>query len=115
MATVISYLLRIGVAAAAITTLAGGILYLAHNGNSAVDYAVFRGEPVMLRNIPDITSDALSGNVRAIMLLGLLILIATPIARVGFSVFAFLLERDYLYVVITLIVLIILASSYVTL
>jgi uncharacterized membrane protein len=41
----------------------------------------------------------------AIIQLGLLILIATPVARVAFSVFAFAQERDWLYVVVTLIVL----------
>jgi uncharacterized membrane protein len=39
------------------------------------------------------------------MQLGLLVLIATPITRVAFSVFAFFYERDWKYVVFTLIVL----------
>nr|MBN2278700.1 DUF1634 domain-containing protein [candidate division Zixibacteria bacterium] len=46
-----------------------------------------------------------------IIQLGLLFLIATPIARVFFSVFAFFRKRDYLYTLITLIVLIILLFS----
>ncbi len=37
--------------------------------------------------------------------LGLLLLIATPVARVGCSVVGFLRERDPTYVVLTLIVL----------
>jgi uncharacterized membrane protein len=37
--------------------------------------------------------------------LGLLILIATPIARVAFSVVAFLYQRDWMYVAVTLMVL----------
>jgi uncharacterized membrane protein len=41
----------------------------------------------------------------------LLLLVATPVARVAFSAFAFAAERDYLYVVITLIVLGILLYS----
>ena len=36
---------------------------------------------------------------------GLLILIATPIARVAFSVFAFAYQRDWTYVLVTLVVL----------
>ena len=37
--------------------------------------------------------------------LGLLLLILTPIARIVFSIFGYLLEKDYLYVSITLFVL----------
>lgn len=42
---------------------------------------------------------------RGLIQLGLLLLIATPIARVTFSVFAFFYQRDGKYVVFTLIVL----------
>src|SRR5689334_8343039 len=41
----------------------------------------------------------------AIIMLGLIILIATPILRVVFSILAFFLEHDYRYVIITCIVL----------
>jgi uncharacterized membrane protein len=41
----------------------------------------------------------------------LLLLIATPIARVAFAAFAFALEKDYMYVIITLIVLAVLLYS----
>jgi len=44
-------------------------------------------------------------NCRAIIQFGLLLLIATPIARVAFSLVGFALERDRSYVVITSIVL----------
>jgi uncharacterized membrane protein len=40
-----------------------------------------------------------------IIQLGILILIATPVVRVAFSVFAFAEERDWMYVVVTLVVL----------
>ena len=40
---------------------------------------------------------------------GLVLLIATPVARVVFSVVAFTLERDWLYVGITLFVLAVLS------
>ncbi|KMT20885.1 DUF1634 domain-containing protein [Clostridium cylindrosporum] len=47
-----------------------------------------------------------------IILLGLLILIITPVLRVFISIFVFLLEKDYIYVKITSLVLIILLSSF---
>jgi uncharacterized membrane protein len=43
--------------------------------------------------------------------LGLLLLIATPVARVVFSVAGFAIERDWMYVVITLLVLLTLLYS----
>lgn len=48
---------------------------------------------------------------KAIIQLGLLLLVATPIARVVFSAFAFFAEGDYLYVGITLLVLAVLMFS----
>jgi uncharacterized membrane protein len=54
---------------------------------------------------------AFSGNLLAIMQLGLLLLIATPISRVVFSVFAFAREEDRMYVAFTLIVLAVLLYS----
>lgn len=48
---------------------------------------------------------------RGIIQLGLLILIATPIARVAFSVFGFLAEKDRMYAGFTMLVLAILLYS----
>jgi uncharacterized membrane protein len=47
----------------------------------------------------------LLGSGRGWIQLGLLLLIATPVARVAFSVYAFARQRDFLYVGVTLIVL----------
>lgn len=48
----------------------------------------------------------------AIITLGLLLLIATPVFRVAASVLLFLVEKDYLYTMITLFVLTILIISF---
>jgi uncharacterized membrane protein len=58
-----------------------------------------------------IVRDALTLRGRGIIQLGLLLLIATPVARVAFSVAAFAFQRDRLYVVVTLVVLAILLYS----
>ena len=50
---------------------------------------------------------------QAIVMLGLLMLIATPVARVTFSIIAFAIEHDDLYVTITIIVLAFLVFSFV--
>ncbi len=102
---IIGHLLRIGVGAAAAVVLAGGILYLLKYGGERIDYGTFHGEPANLRSLSGIMHAAGAGHSTAIIQTGLLLLIATPIARVIFSAFGFLKERDYRYVVITLIVL----------
>lgn len=49
---------------------------------------------------------------QAIVMAGLLILIATPVARVALSAFLFILARDRLYAMITTVVLVILFISF---
>lgn len=51
------------------------------------------------------------GRPRAGIQFGLLLLIATPVARVVFSIFAFAAQRDWIYVGVSMIVLSILAYS----
>jgi len=98
-------LLRLGVLSSAAVVLAGAVVYLVRHGGSTPHYQVFRGEPGDLRSLPGILRDAASFQGRGLIQLGLLLLIATPIARVLFSVIAFLRERDWLYIAFTLIVL----------
>jgi uncharacterized membrane protein len=98
-------LLRAGVIIAAAVVLAGAVLLLAEEGAQTVGYGLFRAEPECLSSVPGILKSALSLQPRGIVQFGLLLLIATPVARVAFAAFAFGLRRDGVYVVITLIVL----------
>jgi uncharacterized membrane protein len=59
----------------------------------------------------DIFNDARHGDTTSIIQLGLLLLIATPIARVILAAVGFLFERDRLYFCISLIVLAVLLYS----
>ena len=103
-------LLRTGFILAACIVLVGGVIYLAGHPYPS-DYRVFRAEPERLRVISGIFSEAMAFHARGLIQLGLLVLILTPIARVTFSVFAFLYLRDWMYVIFTLIVLLLLLSS----
>jgi uncharacterized membrane protein len=98
-------LLRTGVMLSASIVLIGGVLFLFRHGSSPPDYYKFHGEPPELRNIGGIWHEALTFQARGIIQLGLLLLIATPVARVIFSIIAFAIEKDWKYVVITMIVL----------
>ena len=98
-------LLQIGVATSAIVTAIGGLMLLARHGHDVPVYTPFRGEPEDIRSLPGIVHGTLAGDARAIIQLGLVLLIATPILRVAFTWVAFALQRDRMYVAITSIVL----------
>jgi uncharacterized membrane protein len=97
--------LRTGVALAALVVLAGGVVYLSRHPGPVPDYHVFRGEAVEMRTASGIVHESVGFRGRGLIQLGLLILIATPIARVAFSFFAFLYQRDWTYVLVTVMVL----------
>ena len=109
--TLLGHVLRAGVLVAATVVLSGGVVYLLRHGYGVPEYRVFRGEPGDLRSVRGIVSEARSLSGRGLIQLGLLLLIATPIARVVFSVAGFLRQRNWMYVVITLLVLTLLAYS----
>jgi len=108
---IIGNLLRAGVILAAAIVAAGGAIYLLRHGSATPHYGVFLGEPEDLRSLRGIIRDVLAFRGRGIIQLGLLVLLATPVARVAFSVIAFALERDLLYVGVTLVVLAVLSFS----
>ena len=108
---VLAHVLRAGVLLAAVIVAFGGVVFLASHGLERPSYHVFRGEPIPLRSIRGIVDAALQLSGRGLVQLGLLLLIATPIARVVFSVVGFLRQRDWLYVAITLSVLALLGYS----
>lgn len=114
----IGKLLRYGVMLSCAITLFGGIIYLFQHKGVMVDYSpvptgMAFGVEDYLRELNTILPRMLDLDGAAIIQFGVLVLIATPIIRVAFSAFSFLIEKDYLYVVITLIVLaIILANMF---
>jgi len=111
MELVIGNLLRVMVTISAAFVAVGGALYLIRHGLEAPDYGVFDGVPKNLRSLRDVISVAGGMKSVGIIQIGLLLLIATPVARVIFSVFAFLIERDSLYAVVASIVLAVLLLS----
>lgn len=110
---ILGNLLRAGVVFSAFIVLCGALVYLARHGREPADYRVFHGEPSELRSVPGVVRDAMELSGRGIIQLGLLFLIATPVARVVFSIWGFAAERDLMYAVFTMIVLAILIFSLV--
>ena len=108
---IIGQLLRAGVLLAAALVLAGGVLYLLQTPHGRVNYHTFVAGPESMRMVPAIARSAARLNSEGLMQFGLLLLIATPVARVVMAVAGFALERDRLYVVVSLIVLVVLLAS----
>lgn len=99
----VSRVLRGGVLLAAVVSAVGAAVYLAQHPGQSIDYGTFTGAQ-------------LSGHSpgESIMALGLLLLVATPIARVALLAVAFLLEHDRLYTAVSTLVLAVLLVSIVT-
>lgn len=102
---IVGKLLRAGVSLAAAVVLAGGVWYLAVSGATVVDYRHFSPRRHRLLSIGTLSPSEVT------IQIGLMLLIATPIARVAFALVAFALERDRLYVFFTLAVLLVLLFS----
>ncbi|NDW18396.1 DUF1634 domain-containing protein [Dysgonomonas sp. 216] len=115
----IGKLLRYGVLLSCAITLVGGALYIYQHQGIVPDYSPipsgeeFTGVAAYLRELTTIWPRVLQLDGAAIIQLGVIVLIATPVVRVAFSAIAFLIEKDYLYVVITLIVLAIILLNMV--
>ena len=115
----IGKLLRYGVILACTITSFGGIIYIIQSKGKMPDYSSvpsgeeFSGVAHYLREIGTILPRVLDFDGAAIIQLGVLVLIATPIIRVAFSAVSFLIEKDYMYVAITLIVLAIILANMI--
>lgn len=107
----IGRMLQVGVMLAAAVVLLGGILYLRQETGPRPDYSHFTGVAERFRSPAEIVPNALHGRARSIIQLGLLLLIATPIARVIFAAVGFLVEHDHLYFWISLVVFAVLLYS----
>lgn len=108
---IVANLLRTGVLLSASVVLFGGIGYLLHHGHEIANYHEFHGAPEQYRNLAGTVHAAIHFDWRAVIQFGLLLLIATPVARVAFSLMAFALEKDRTYMIVTAIVLAILIYS----
>ena len=102
---VIGRLLQIGVLISAFVVVVGGIALLVRYGGAPADVHSFRSEPSELSTLGGIVRGAYGLDSHAVVQLGLVLLIATPMVRVALTLVAFLWQRDRLYVCITAFVL----------
>ena len=78
----VATLLRGGVYLAAGVTTLGGIALLVQHGRAIADYRVFHGEPAGLVSLHGVLSGVGRLESHSVAQLGLMLLIATPVARV---------------------------------
>jgi uncharacterized membrane protein len=104
-ANLIANFLIIGVLLASSTVLFGGIFYLLNQGGGLAEYHIFREISAELRSPITIVTAALSGSAQGIIQLGILLLIAIPIMRVLISSLTFLVRGEFVYIVITSLVI----------
>jgi len=109
--SLIGNILRTGVMASAVVVAVAGGLYLIQHYAEPVHYGTFQMENSNLRTLHGIVAGASRLRSDATIQLGLLLLIATPIARVALDAIGFYLERDRLYVGVSLTVLAVLIFS----
>lgn len=112
MESIMGRLLQVGVLLASFVMLVGGILYVRAHHAAIPDYRVFKSEPQALRRIGGVMRGAAKGDSEAVIQLAVLLLIATPVARVVFALIAFGIERDKLYIAVSAVVLAVLLFGF---
>ena len=110
MQVIIGWVLRLGVITSMAVVFVGGIIYLYRHGYSVADYTTFKGVPDFIHPA-GIIEGIINFRGRAIIQAGIILLVATPVIRVICSVIGFIIERDRLYIFISILVLLIILIS----
>jgi len=105
MSSTISMVLIGGLTLSVILVIVGEFVSLSRYASFITHYRIFNGEPSDYRTIEGVIRDVFHGKARAIIQLGIVVLMATPVVRVAFSLLAFGLEGDRKYVLISAFVL----------
>ncbi len=113
---IISTLLRIGVTVSLLTVIAGTVISFMHHpdylkGKSELAGLTTPGQ-ALPHSVGEIFQGIAEGRGQALVLLGLLLLLATPVMRVAISIFAFLFQKDWTFSIITTVVLLLLLLSF---
>lgn len=111
MQVVIGWVLRLGVIISMCIVFFGGVIYLYRHGREVADHHTFVGVPEFIRTFDGIFKNAFALRGQAIIQMGIALLIATPILRIIFSTIGFALEKDKLYMFVSLLVLAIIFAS----
>jgi len=114
MQHIIGWILRGGVAVSMTVVVIGGVFFIYRHGESVSDFHVFKGIPDFIGSPKKVLLSTLQLHGLAIIQLGIALLIATPVLRVVFAAIGFILEKDRLYTMISIIVLLVIIVSMIT-
>lgn len=112
----ISYLLRTGVFLSIGLVILGSCLTYVHHPDYATQSLPLKDVPLVARDFPHTLGATMTsishGRGQGFILLGLLVLLITPVLRVAVSIVAFVIQGDRIFALITCIVLTILILSF---
>lgn len=104
--------LRIGVTTACTIAIISGVYYLIRHGAEPMpDYTKWTGEPASYTTLTGILKGVFELAAQDWIQLGVIVLMLTPIIRVVLSIIDFARQKDWLYVVITAIVLLVIIGN----
>ena len=113
----ISYLLRVGVITSMVIVFVGTVLTFVHHPDYARDAGGLAGIKAGRLDWPRSLGQEITGLEQgrgsAVVVLGLVVLIATPVLRVAVSILVFAYQRDGIFVAMTTLVLALLLISFV--
>jgi uncharacterized membrane protein len=109
--SLIGQVLRAGMIISISIVFIGGVFYIYRHGHTIANYRIFTGVPDFVQHTGTLINGVINLKGQAIIQIGIILLIATPILRVIFSAIGFMLEKDYMYVGISLLVLLIIFIS----
>jgi uncharacterized membrane protein len=107
----VAAMLRFGVTLSALVVLIGGLMYLRHPWSPIPVYSQFKTAGPSLCTLSGIFHSAAHLDAKSVIQAGLVLLIATPVARVAFCIIGFARQKRRLYVLVSTLVLIILTYS----
>ncbi len=114
LATIISWVLRTGVALSCLVIGVGLVLLFVHQPgyrSGRVSYRMAIGSFHSSHSIGAVVHEIARGDGAGVIMVGLAILLATPVVRVGVSLVEFAWQRDLRMALITGLVLVILVGS----
>lgn len=109
--TGISMILSTGVRVSALITAVGALLYLAGAATAAVDYSKYSPNSTPYTDFQNILNGLKMGDSAAIIQLGIVVLLLTPLMRVIYCCFEFSKRQDWQYSIMTALVLAVLTYS----
>ena len=109
----VAVVLRIGVTLSAAVVILGGVLSHNHLFSEVPDYAHFQPGDPGLRSVIGVVQGAVNFTPKSVIQLGLLLLIATPLARVFLCMIGFARQHNMLYIAVSAVVLLILILSFI--